>query len=154
PGAAKGGFDYVLDRDRLVVRDQVVPGKADQSPLLLRIRMGEMPPAPRPAPTTAEIEVVRRWIEAGAPTFRTALAVPQLVTETDVVRAVWMALQNREPRRRRFARYLSLAHLANAGMTDEDLAMHRHAVAKLVNSLSWHPRLTGPQTVDAAGTLL
>jgi mono/diheme cytochrome c family protein len=154
PGSAKGGFDYVLDRDRLVTREQVVPGKADESPLLLRVRKGEMPPAQRPAPTAEEVESLRRWIEAGAPVFRTAPASRPLTTESDVVRAVLADLQNLEPRRQRFVRYLSLSHLSNAGMSDEELAAHRHAVAKLVNGLSWHPRVTGPQAVDAAGTLL
>ncbi len=154
PGSAKGGFDYVLDRERLVAREQVVPGKADDSPLLLRLRKGEMPPAPRPAPTAVEVDIVRRWIAAGAPAFQPAPSARPLITEADVVRAVWEDLQNLEPRRRRFMRYLNLAPQANAGMSDEELALHHQAVAKLVNSLSWHPRITRPQAVDAAGTLL
>ena len=42
--AAKGGFGFVLDRDRLVSRQLVVPGKASASDLVLRIELGEMPP--------------------------------------------------------------------------------------------------------------
>jgi hypothetical protein len=154
PGASKGGFDYVLDRDRLVARGQVVPGKADESPVLLRVQQGEMPPAKKPAPTAADVEVLRRWIAQGAPAFLSAPAARTVATEGDVVRAVLTDLQNLEPRRRRYMRYLSLAPLANGGVSDEALEAHRHAVAKLVNSLSWNPRVTRPTPVDAGGTLL
>src|SRR5262249_40171067 len=53
-GAGKGGFDYLLDRDRLVARNQVVPGEAGESPLIQRIEQGEMPPGKRPRPSTEE----------------------------------------------------------------------------------------------------
>jgi hypothetical protein len=76
------------------------------------------------------------------------------VNEAKRLRAIHADLQDLEPRRRRFARYLSLAHLANAGVADDTLTIHRHALAKLVNCLSWHPRVTGPHAVDAAATLL
>jgi WD40 repeat protein/mono/diheme cytochrome c family protein len=148
-GSAKGGFGYVLDRDRLVARDKVVPGKAGESPLLQRIKDGEMPPGKRPAPTTDEVAVLQRWIDAGAPAFQPAPAKPTLVTEADVVRAVLADLQNVEPRRRRFVRYLSLAHLTSAGMKEDDLELHRQALAKLANSLSWHSRVTKPETIAA-----
>src|SRR5262249_47048080 len=66
-GTAKGGFGYVLDRDRLVSRAKIVPGKPDDSELFQRLRDGEMPPAkqkPRPGPD--DVALIRRWIEAGA----------------------------------------------------------------------------------------
>ena len=43
----KGGFGFVLDRDQLVSRLLVVPGKAGQSDLMLRVQQGEMPPPSR-----------------------------------------------------------------------------------------------------------
>src|SRR5579871_5476713 len=55
-GTAKGGFNYVLDRDRLLAREQVVAGKPDESPLLQRIEQGEMPPAKRPRLGSDEIQ--------------------------------------------------------------------------------------------------
>src|SRR5260370_15375415 len=50
-GVTKGGFGYVLDRDRLVARAKVVPGQPDESELYQRVRDGEMPPAKQPRPT-------------------------------------------------------------------------------------------------------
>ena len=47
----------------------IVPGRPAESRLFERVRLGEMPP--RDAPVSArEIETLRRWIAAGAPTAR------------------------------------------------------------------------------------
>jgi mono/diheme cytochrome c family protein len=151
-GTGKGGFDYLLDRDRLVARSQVVPGKAADSPLLQRVLEGEMPPGKRPRPGTADLAVLRNWIEAGAPALHPE--VPRtLVGEAELSRYVIADLRALEPRRRRFSRYLTLIHLANAGLAEAELQHHRQALSRLVNSLSWHPRLTPPHPIDAARTV-
>jgi mono/diheme cytochrome c family protein len=152
-GSAKGGFGYVLDRERLVARNQVVPGKAAESALFQRVEQGEMPPGKGPRPGADEQAVLRRWIDAGAPAFGPAVKPPTLVTHAALQRVLLTDLENLDPRRRRFTRYLTLTHLANAGVSAEVLKAHGHAVAKLTNSLSWHPRVTRPQPVDAAGTV-
>jgi mono/diheme cytochrome c family protein len=153
PGTAKGGFGYVLDRNRLVARSQIVPGKAAESPLFQRVEQGEMPPAGRqPRPTDNEVTLLRRWIDAGAPAALSGPPSP-LVTEAALAQAVLADLQALEPRQRRFTRYLTFTHLANAGAASEELEAQRHALAKLVNSLSWHPRVTRPQPVDSARTV-
>jgi WD40 repeat protein/mono/diheme cytochrome c family protein len=152
-GTAKGGFDYLLDRDRLVARNQVVPGEAEESPLLQRIEQGEMPPGKRPRPNPTEVAVLRRWIESGASAFRPAVSSPSFTSETGLVQILLADLQALEPRQRRFTRYLTLTHLANAGVTEDELALHRQALAKLVNSLSWHPRIQQPHAVDAGRTV-
>lgn len=71
-GGAKGGFDYVLDRERLVARGQVTPAKADDSPLLQRVRDGDMPPGKRGKPTAAELALLNKWIADGAAAFSVA----------------------------------------------------------------------------------
>src|SRR5438552_9812310 len=43
-GAVEGGFNYLLDHDRLVARKKVVPGDPVKSRLIRRIGAGEMPP--------------------------------------------------------------------------------------------------------------
>ena len=72
----EGGLDLRTQASRLKGGKSgpaLVPGKAGESLLMKRILSGEMPPskmlfdfAVRP-PTSAEVEVVRKWIEAGAP---------------------------------------------------------------------------------------
>src|SRR6267143_1446495 len=68
--SAKGGFGFVLDRDRLVGRQLIVPGKAAVSDLFLRVENGEMPPpSQKVRPSQAEVKILRAWIDAGAPAF-------------------------------------------------------------------------------------
>ncbi len=147
-GKAKGGFDYVLDRERLVARHQVIPGKAGESPVWQRIQQGEMPPpGKRPAVTPEELAALRQWIDAGAPPL---VQVPVVTTLPEAVPGLILAdLQNQEPRQRRFLRYFTLTHLAAARLAPEDMQRQRHALAKLVNSLSWQPRITRPTPLDA-----
>jgi mono/diheme cytochrome c family protein len=148
-GSGKGGFAFVLDRDRLVSRDFIRPGKPAESPLWQRVEQKEMPPASskKPRPTAEELAVLRQWIESQAPAWEIAKP-PSTVTTAALFKMVRDDLLALEPGERRFARYLSLTHLT--ALSAEDLQRHRHAVVKLVNSLSWHPRLTRPVAVDPA----
>ncbi len=67
-GSAEGKFGDVLDRDKLVARKAVVPGSAGKSPLVKRAAEGEMPPeGEKPRPTPADLDVLERWVDAGAP---------------------------------------------------------------------------------------
>jgi hypothetical protein len=150
-GKAKGGFDFVLDRERLVNRNKVVPGKAEQSQLFLRVRDGEMPPPDRKAPTEDEIALLRRWIDAGAVTEKAPPTT--LVSYGPLQRYLLADLQSVEPRERRFMRYLTLSHLPQSGVSQEDLERHRQALAKLVNSLSGHTRITKLHAVDPDKTV-
>src|SRR5205807_2113708 len=71
---SKGGLGYVLDRDRLLARGKVVAGRPDESLLWQRVADGEMPPPKRPRLSAEETAALKRWIEAGAPTFGPAAA--------------------------------------------------------------------------------
>jgi WD40 repeat protein len=153
--AVKGGFGFVLDRDRLVSRQMVVPGKASASDLFLRIENGEMPPAKqKQRPTQAELKVLRQWIDTGAPAFDRPFQVTRVLSPSETMAMILADLEQLDPRRRRFTRYLTLTHLANAGRTEQELQTVREAAGKLLNSLSWHPRLGLPEAVDAGATLL
>src|SRR5262249_13045430 len=49
----------------------IVPGRAKDSPLLHALlgdkELTKMPPEGRPQPSAAEIDIIKRWIDAGAP---------------------------------------------------------------------------------------
>src|ERR1051325_1444876 len=106
--AAKGGFGFVLDRDRLISRQLILPGKASGSELFARIDNGEMPPpSVQKRLTPAEIKTLRQWIDAGAPQFDPATAARPL-TQAEVVHAVLADLEQQSARQRKFARYLTL----------------------------------------------
>jgi mono/diheme cytochrome c family protein len=153
--AARGRFDFVLDRDRLISRLLVTPGQAAQSDLFTRIQQGEMPPkSAKTRPSTAELKILERWIEAGAPAFDPSVKHAKILSPFDVTEAILTDLKNLDPRRLRFTRYLTLSHLALAGQPAKDLDITREATGKLLNSLSWHPRLTKPEQVDADATIL
>jgi hypothetical protein len=153
-GAVEGGLNYILDRDKLIARHKIVPGKAEQSPLFKRVHSRKMPPAgEEPRPSAADIALIKQWIDAGAPSTRPALP-RTIVRESEVFDLILADLEKQEKRARRFARYFSLAVLANGGAGEDELATYRHALGKLLNSLSWHPRIALPKPVDRAGLVL
>src|SRR5262245_36752751 len=153
-GSLEGGMNFVLDRDKLVGRKKVVPGDALASPLYKRVAGGKMPPpGESPRPSSTDVEVLKGWIDAGA---HGAQKRPEraLLADNTVYALMRDDLEQTERRGRRFVRYFSLAHLYNLGLTDDELQTYRNALAKLLNSLSWHPRVTVPKAIDPAGTIL
>jgi WD40 repeat protein len=153
-GNAKGGLNFILDRDKLVARQKLVPGKPEDSKVLLRVLTNEMPPESVKARMTPdEVVILRQWIVAGAPAAAPAAGKREFLSEVDVVYQIHADLKAIEPRHRKFIRYLSLANLYNAGASDKEMQTYRQAVSKLANSLSWQRRITPPEAVDPAKTL-
>ncbi|MBV9124664.1 MAG: WD40 repeat domain-containing protein [Planctomycetes bacterium] len=151
----KGGMNFILDRDRLVARNKIVPGNPGSSKLFQRIETGDMPPrSARTRPSKEEVLLLREWIEQGAPSAQ-ALAGPRtFFSEAETVGLILADLKNLEPRQRRFVRYFTFANLWNAGVSDQTLQVDHQALTKLLNSLSWHPRLAVPRAVDPHQTLV
>jgi mono/diheme cytochrome c family protein len=153
-GSVEGAMNYVADLAKLVARKKVVPGAPDGSRLFRRVDDGTMPPPDeKPRPSADEIAVLRKWIEAGAPGTE-AVTPRTTITDADVREFVLADLNTIDRRARRFQRYFTLTHLHNAGLSAEELQTYRNALAKLVNSLSWNPRITNPVPVDPAKTVL
>ncbi len=63
----------------------VVPGKSAESPLYEKVRDGEMPPDKKNPLTKEELEIIRRWIDGGAPFGSEDTANKPEVTQHDVV---------------------------------------------------------------------
>jgi hypothetical protein len=149
-GTVEGGMSYILDRDRLVARGKIAPGKAAESPVLKRMQAGKMPPPDESSrPSADEIKVVERWIAAGAPSATAAVAPRKQILEADLNARILADLQKADRRERRFLRYFSLAPQYSAGLAEDELQSYRIAFAQLLNSLSWHPRISIPRAVDA-----
>jgi WD40 repeat protein/mono/diheme cytochrome c family protein len=152
-GAVEGGFNYVLDLSKLLDRKKLLPGNADRSPLLRRIADGSMPPpGEKPRVSDADLGTLKSWVNAGAKLDAAPTRTP--VTADDVRQAVVTDLEKIDRRARRFVRYFTLNHLYNAGLSDDELQTYRNALAKLVNSLSWHPKVRNPEPIDPAKTVL
>lgn len=152
PGKGKGGLDYILDRTRLVSLGQVKPGQPEQSLLWQNVASGQMPPAGRPRLSDDEKASLRDWIKAGAHDWVPARALPTL-SPTALYQTVREDLQRMDARQRRYQRYVSLAHLAPLPNASNLVENHRLALTKLVNALSWSPRLVPPTPVDASKLL-
>ena len=152
-GSVEGAMNFVTDLGKLVARKKIVPHDLKGSRLFRRVDDGTMPPPDeQPRPGVAEIAVLKRWIEAGAPGGE--VATRTAVTQADVFAAVLADLETLDRRARRFQRYFTLTHLYNAGLSDEELQTYRNALAKLVNSLSWGSKIVNPVAVDANRTVL
>ncbi len=153
-GAVEGGMNYITDLGKLVARKKVVPGDPAASRLFKRIDDGSMPPpGEKERLSEGEIAIVKRWITAGA-SLGDASPTRTPITTSDVYSAILADLEPMDRRSRRFQRYFSLAHLYNAGLSDEELQTYRNALNKLVNSLSWGSKIVNPVAIDPAKTVL
>lgn len=144
---------FVLNRDRLIASRIVVPG--DPGSLLLKmVESNAMPPG-GPALSDEEKKILRDWVMAGAPQWndKTGSANRAFVDEQKLTALIEQDLLNQPQRSRQFLRYFSLAHLYNAGVSEQDLETYRAALGKLINSLSWHKEITRPAVVDSARTV-
>jgi hypothetical protein len=154
-GTAEGGFNFVLDRDKLVARRKLLPGDAEHSKLYRRVSEGEMPPeGETPRPTPAEIANLKEWIDEGAPAGVQVTRPSSFITEAQVVALIHADVVSRPERDRRFLRYFTITHLANAGFSSDELLTYQHALAKLVNSLSWRNRIVVPEPINLDATIL
>jgi mono/diheme cytochrome c family protein len=151
--AAKNVF--ALDRVRLIITRVVIPGDV-ASPLLKAVESGAMPLGGPELPA-ADKAAVREWILAGAPGWADQNTVDAdsraFIPEISLLSTIAEDLERAAPRDRPYIRYLSLAHMRNAGMPEEEMESHRLAIAKMVNSLSWRREIAPPAPIDAARAL-
>ena len=154
----------ILDRDLLIAREQVVPGKPDDSELFQVITAEDesvMPPKDLPRLRPDEIDTIRAWIAAGAAPF---LDVPKLVPTPlpspppgfgvgYVLKSILQDVRTLSPEDRPYARYFSLNHLLAAGASTDELDLHRDALAKAINHLSWERELVHPRPIEPTSTV-
>lgn len=155
-GTNEGGLNFILDRGRLVSRKKIVPGDAAGSRLFRRLTSGDDPMPPEgenPRPAESEIALIRRWIDAGAVDANSAPAAASFISPDQVSAAIRADLEALPERDRRFTRYFTMTHLANAGLAADELQSYRHGLSKLVNSLSRGRHIVVPKAVDPARTV-
>jgi hypothetical protein len=101
-------------------------------------------------PTAADVETIREWIECGAADWdRPTMNASVFVTIDDRLRTVFddlRAIPNPADRERQ--RYFDLTTLSNAGVSAQQLATYRSALAFLTNSLSRGQQAIPPVAVD------
>ena len=155
-----GAFRETLLMEYAVLIDggTVVPGNPNASELYKRLlgptENGAQMPFGLPQLPPQSIEVVRRWILAGAPDW-TATTTPlrRFITPREILTSIESHLNSLSSFDRSFARYFTMTHLYNAAETPEILAEYRTALYKLVNSLSWGSGIINPQPIDPQATI-
>jgi hypothetical protein len=131
----------------------VVPGDPTNSDVWLRAGKApfRMPPddAER-QPSDDERKILEQWIQAGAPFPTAAGRTPPFIDDAAALTAVRGHLRDKvKAADRPFQRYITLVNLHNnptAG--DETIRVHRAAVSKLLNSLSWQEEIAVPRPID------
>lgn len=151
------GFD-ILNRDLLLAQrpgqpSYIIPGKPDESYVWQRLGLnGDMPPVGSAQPSELEKQVLKSWIEAGAP-FPTQ-DQRAFKSELSVLNDIARALTPVPVEERKFKRFFTLTHIHNnKSNTDEGLRQHRAALSKVINSLSWKSRIVLPLAIDAEETV-
>jgi formylglycine-generating enzyme required for sulfatase activity len=167
-GRNEGGFNVVTDLKKLVETKRVIPGDPRKSKVFKRLISEDNPmppefddadaaanPKPLPRPGKEEIDVVRQWIEAGAPGVASSVAEKprEFLAESDILKAIAADLQSIDVRYRKQTRYFTITHLYNAGLNADELLTYRHGLSKLVNSLSWGRHIVVPRPIDSAETV-
>jgi mono/diheme cytochrome c family protein len=153
----EGGFGFVLDFKQLV-GTKVVPGESAKSRLFKRLAVNkDMPPEDEQRrPSDADIGMVKRWIEAGAPAPDEVGKPRPFRGIGDELRAIRDYLQKTRRADRPYIRFFTLTHLHNASpdkVQDSDLRVYQAALSKLTNSLSWKRDIVIPEAADADGTV-
>jgi hypothetical protein len=149
-GLRRGGFQSILDRDRLIAGRIVVPGKPGSSPLYEQIANDAMPKKGRLL-DAKEKAVIRKWIADGAPSLLSSKRTP--IPVDGMLKQMAFDLEKIPVRSRRFVRYLSLVESHNAGVPDERLEVYRHGLTRLLNSLSWNYKIVPPTAIDQHKTI-
>jgi serine/threonine-protein kinase len=131
----------------------ITPGSPEKSELFLQVKSGDMPEA-GPKFTQAELSVLERWIRAGAEFLGGPVSQRPVVSEADVLQAIYNHLARLPASRQKTQRYFSLANISNdPTVSDATLHLYRAALSKVINSLTWEPRLVLPRAVDRQGTV-
>lgn len=154
---SSGGFDAVLDVQRMLENGIVVANDPTKSPLFKRLQSSDRPMPPKgvdPRPSAADIRTIRAWIEAGAPDFAPTIVAREFVPPAAILTKVHDHLAAAPVRERPFLRYFTLANVHNAGVPADELHRHRAGLAKLLNSLSWQRRIVPPIAIDANEIIL
>lgn len=156
------GLLFIEEYNSLIQSGSVVPNQPDKSELYKRLlgpteNGAQMPPNGPPfnlPPLTDEaIEIIRVWIENGAPDWNVVDSDRSFITDKRILETIQHHIEELPIPNRAFARYFSTTHLYNAGLPTEPLQSHYLALSKLVNSLSWGADIVNPEPINAEQTL-
>ncbi len=148
------GFDYVLDLERMAkTRKLVNPGNPADSLLYNLVWTNQMPFGAADSPddqlSDQEKKIVSDWITnlTGQQTAdRPFISDDQIQGYIDADQAALGGAADD-------ARYLSFAHIYNAGDSEGQMDMYRQGLSKLLNSLTWAEQAIIPVAIDPERTV-
>ncbi|HUR54693.1 MAG TPA: hypothetical protein VMZ71_11215 [Gemmataceae bacterium] len=156
--------DSLVNPDPVTKKVMVVAGDPEKSQLWRAIKDERMPQIGSPekhwfgTPTGGQAEIVKKWITDGAAAFPLPGAKRAFVGPEYTLKAVLDFLRDVEikaPRKVKQYRFFSLANVHNNPViSDEDLAYHRAALSKVINSVSWAARIVPPEAIDGEKQLV
>jgi hypothetical protein len=154
----KAGLN-ILNAQYLFSTALVVPGASNFSPLFTKLTDGEMPPdgdtfpngQTPPQPSAQDIATIKAWIDGGAPDWDGAAGPSKPIEGYEtIVTAIAKDVASLDPSKAGETRYLSLVHLENQNLSDNEITSARLAMFKLINSLSTNPQIVLPVAIDQA----
>jgi len=159
-GAEPEAEMVILDYAAILESNHVVPNDLENSLIWERITSTEepMPPPNKGKPLSEEErQVIRRWIEAGAPPFPAEVR-RAFIGEQKLLTAIADDLAQAEPVDRPYVRYFSIVNLYNnsfdkriginsKNIDDDELDYARAGLSMLLNSLSWEQELAMPTAI-------
>ena len=148
----------LIEHNALIQNGTVVQGNPAASELYNRLLITDAAkrmPLGQPQLSAQAIDTIRNWILAGAPDWTTVATTDgDFISPAEILNTIETHLMSLSSFDRAFARYFTLTHLYNAGVTPSILQEYRKGLYKLVNSLSWGSTVTNPQPIDPQGTIL
>ncbi|HVZ33059.1 MAG TPA: hypothetical protein VG963_11570 [Polyangiaceae bacterium] len=143
PQSAQAGMNYINDIDQLVKNGKIVPLNSAQSPIIVRMSKGEMPPPTSGLPpvTEADINTVAQYIDNPRfwPTYTPAdcTSKNQLTDFDKLFRQINQDLIVADANDAQFFRYIALSNRFDAGVcADKALDQDRQGLIKMMNMLS------------------
>ncbi len=150
-GSESGYAFNVKHAASLIDGSVVVESDSESSELYGAMFRGRMPPRNRPQlprPSAEEVEIVKRWIEAGAKEFPTPKPRDPISLKT-TLQQIHRHVSDASRDDLTNLRFFSLTHLYNDPDVDEDyLRTTRAALSKAINGMSWEPRISLPKAID------
>ncbi len=156
---AKGLLGNILDVEAIARQPHLIRAGDPDASRLYQIMLSRHRPldaffGPVPGPSLSEIQNVRDWIAGITPADNLACKDRDPVTAADVARDIKGWRKSFAKSAPNDVRFVSLAHLYNACVSDEHLAAYRAAVTALVAGLSKSPQTPAIDVFSDSSTLL
>jgi mono/diheme cytochrome c family protein len=159
PQTARAGMNFINDMQKLADAKKIIPLDAEASPVIIRMRSGNMPPRDEGGVqvSDAEIDIVANYINdkdfwPDVPQVSCSNNPP--MSFDTLYGDVANNLRNEDVQDRPFLRYISLDNRAGAGIcTNTSLDLDRQALSKMINSLSIDTTVRKPDIINSQSTL-